>query len=167
MSLHPELEAAMNRNLNWIMFKCRDREENKFLREELYNEVLVNICESNKHFIQHSDVNSDAWIKKIATNVTASYVQSEINRKSILSEDDHEHEGSSTQNNQAKHDLKILREIIENEFKPRDQQIITLHMMHEPHNNIAEIVGMETASVTNRISTLKKQILDHLNRGNI
>ncbi len=36
MSLHPDLEAAMNRNQRWIMFKCRDREENKFLCEELF-----------------------------------------------------------------------------------------------------------------------------------
>lgn len=167
MSLHPDLEAAMNRNQRWIMFKCRDREENKFLCEELFNEVLMNICESNKNFIEHKEINADAWVKKVTTNVTGSYVKKEINRKSILSEEDHEHEGSSIHNNHARHDLRVLREIIEKEFNPRDKEIITLHMMHEPHASIAEIVGMETASITNRISILKKQIMDHFNKGQV
>lgn len=165
MSLHPELEAAMNRNLKWIMIKCRDREENKFFREELYNDVLMNICESNKSFSNHNEINPDAWVKRIATNVTGSYVQKEINRNSILSKKQHEDKRSYKTNNEAKHDLQILRNIIEKEFNHRDKQIITLHMMHEPHASIAEIVGMETASVTNRVSILKKQIMDHFNKG--
>lgn len=165
MSLHPDLEAAMNRNLKWIMIKCRHREENQFLREELYNDVLMNICESNKNFINHKDINADAWIKKIATNVTGSYVQKEINRNSILSKEKHVDRRSYKANNEAKHDLQIIHNIIAKEFSPRDQQIITLHMMHEPHASIAEIVGMETTSVTNRISILKKQIMDHFNKG--
>lgn len=165
MSLHPELEAAMNRNLRWIMIKCRVREENRFLREELYNDVLMNICDSNKNFIKHKEINPDAWVKKIATNVTGDYVRKEKNRNSIISKKKHEDTRSYKSNNEAKHDLQIIRDIIENEFCPRDKQIITLHMMHEPHASIAEIVGMETASVTNRISILKKQIMDHFNKG--
>jgi DNA-directed RNA polymerase specialized sigma subunit len=49
----------------------------------------------------------------------------------------------------------------------RDREIMILYMMKEPQASIAEVIGLEVATITNRISILKKELNDFLNKGQV
>lgn len=69
MNINPELLAAFERNQKWIVKKCRISEKNYAKCQELIQEVYFNILDSNKNFTDKTLINTDAWVKKITTNV--------------------------------------------------------------------------------------------------
>lgn len=152
MDFHPKLTAAIEENLKWIKKKCLISEWNGIKREELINDVLVNLYESNKYFIKQTDVTPIAWVKRITTNVTSKYVQDEMRENQFFDKETLNLDRQSQTSSQEIHDLRIVSEFIKKNFSIKDQEIMNLHLMQESHADIAEVMGLETATITNRIS---------------
>lgn len=164
MNINPELLSAIDRNQKWIEKKCRISEKNSAKGDELINEVYLNLYSSNKNFSEKLSVNSDAWVKKITTNVTASHINHELIEKNTIT--------TSVENIEIPHDakvemifdLQVAINYIKSQMNERDREIMFLYLMQEPHASIAEIIGLEVATITNRVSTLKKELNEYLNR---
>jgi DNA-directed RNA polymerase specialized sigma24 family protein len=165
MNINPELLSAIERNKKWIETKCRISEKCFAKRDELINEVYVNLYTSNKNFEDKISVNADAWVKKITTNVTATHIKQEIFEKSIFTENVKNVEVVHDAKVEKIFDLQVAINYINTNMNDRDREIMILYIMQEPHASIAEIIGLEVATITNRISILKKVLNDYLNKG--
>lgn len=164
MSYHPELIAAINENTRWIEKKCLVTEWNHAKREELVQDVLFNLIKSNSNFIAQKDVNATAWVKRIATNVTSKYVQNEMREKSFFNRTTNDLSQPSQTTSPEIHDLRIVSEFISKNFSEKDREIMNLHLMNEVHADIAVIMGLSVATITNKIAILRKQLNEHFNQ---
>lgn len=167
MDLHPELAAAIERNHKWIQKKCSLSENNHAKSEELVNEVLFNLYTSNSNFSKKDVINADAWVKKITTNVTADHVQKEIRESQFFDRKTKNADIAGKDKSNASHDLQVLTDYMNTQMSAKDREIMSLYMMQEPQVTIAEIIGLEVATITNRISILKKELNEYLNKGQI
>lgn len=158
MYFHPELTAAIKENFKWIRKKCLVTEWDRVKREELINEVLYNLYSSNKYFVKQTEVNPVAWVKRITTNVTAKYIQDEMRENEFFDKESLSLDQQSQVSSQEIHDLRIVSAYMKKNFSAKDREIMNLHLMQESHADIAEIMGLETATITNRISILKKEL---------
>lgn len=167
MSIAPELLAAIERNQKWIKQKCKLSEKDASKCEDLEGEVYLNLVESNKHFITHAQINADAWIKKITTNTTSSYITEQVREKSVMEENVNNIEGDHESKAEVNHDLQRALDYIKTQMNQRDREIMSLYFMKESQSSIAEIIGLEVATITNKISLLKKELNEYLNKGQI
>lgn len=167
ISIHPELKAAVERNLKWIEKKCRLSERNHAKAAELVNDVLLNLHASNPNFCLKESINADAWVKKITTNVTATHIQQEILEKKIFDSNVIAPERIQEDRSGNLHDLQVAVNYIHTQMNAKDREIMSLYLMQEPQSAIAEIIGLEVPTITNRISILKKELNDFLNKGNV
>ncbi len=167
MSIAPELLAAIERNQKWIKQKCKLSEKDASKCEDLEGEVYLNLVESNKYFITHAQINADAWIKKITTNTTSSYITEQVREKSVITENIDNIEGDHESKAEANHDLQRALDYIKTQMNQRDREIMSLYFMKESQSSIAEIIGLEVATITNKISLLKKELNEYLNKGQI
>ena len=167
MDFHPKLTAAIEENFKWIRKKCLISEWDRVKREELINEVLYNLYESNKYFIKQTDVTPIAWVKRVTTNVTSKYVQDEKRENQFFDKEALDLDRQSQTSSQEVHDLRIVSEFMKKNFSIKDQEIMNLHLMQESHADIAQIMGLETATITNRISILKKELNEKFRQDHI
>lgn len=166
MRIHPELEAAIERNKQWIKKKCKISERRASKCEELVNDVFLNLFLSDKNFSQKETVNPDAWVKKITTNITASYKNEQRIEKETISENVDNLEIGQHSTIEAVLDLKVAIEYIRyKNMDSRDREIMFLYLMQEPHSSIAEIIGLKAVTITNIISARKKELNEYLNKG--
>lgn len=167
MDFHPKLTTAIEENFKWIKKKCLICEWDRTKREELINEVLYNLYSSNKYFIKQTDVSPIAWVKRITTNVTSKHVQDEVRENQFFDKESLDLDRQGQTSSQEVHDLRIVSEFIKKNFSIKDQEIMNLHLMQESHTDIAEIMGLETATITNRISILKKELNEHFKQDHV
>lgn len=165
MSVHPNLISAIERNQKWIEKKCRISEKNSAKCEELINEVYLNLYSSNKNFSDKDTVNADAWVKKISTNVTASHINQELIEKNTVTENVDNIEIVHDAKVEMIFDLQVAINYMKCKMSERDREIMILYIMKEPHSSISEIIGLGVPTITNRISMLKKELNDYLNKG--
>ncbi len=164
MEINSELLSAIQRNLKWIEKKCSISERNIAKSQELRNDVLLNLYSSSKNFSNKESINSDAWVKRITTNVTASYIQKEIAENQLFDKNMQNTEYSIDEQTSTNHDLQVIFEYINTKLNAKDRQIMTLYLMQESQTTISEIIGLEVTTITNRISLLKKEINDYINK---
>lgn len=165
MYINPELLAAFERNQKWIVKKCRISEKNYAKCQELIQEVYFNILDSNTNFTDKTLINSDAWVKKITTNVTASHINEAIIEKNTITANVEDLEFEFDAKLEINFDAQVALNYIKTKMNSRDREIIILYILQESQASIAEIIGLEVATVTNRISLLKKELNDYLNKG--
>jgi len=163
--INPVLEMAIERNKKWIAKKCKLSERNTSKCEDLIGDVTFNLYASNKNFSAKENVNSDAWVKKIAINVTAKYKNQQMIEKSIISENVDNIEASQNSNIEHRIDAEVTINYIKSNLSERDREIMFLYLMEEPHSVIAELIGLEVTTITNIISARKKEINEYLNKG--
>lgn len=156
---------AIERNKKWIAKKCKLSERNTSKCEDLIGDVTFNLYASNKNFSAKENVNSDAWVKKIAINVTAKYKNQQMIEKSIISENVDNIEASQNSNIEHRIDAEVTINYIKSNLSERDREIMFLYLMEEPHSVIAELIGLEVTTITNIISARKKEINEYLNKG--
>lgn len=165
MNINPELFSAIERNKKWIETKCRISEKCFAKCDELINEVHLNLYSSDKNFSNKISVNADAWVKRITTNVTATHIKQEVFEKRIFIENTENIEVVHDAKVEMIFDLQVAINYIKTRMDDKDREIMILYVMQEPHASIAEIIGLEVATITNRISILKKELNDFLNKG--
>lgn len=156
---------AIERNKKWIAKKCKLSERNTSKCDDLIGDVTFNLYASNKNFSAKENVNSDAWVKKIAINVTAKYKNQQMIEKSIISENVDNIEASQNSNIEHRIDAEVTINYIKSNLSERDREIMFLYLMEEPHSVIAELIGLEVTTITNIISARKKEINEYLNKG--
>jgi DNA-directed RNA polymerase specialized sigma24 family protein len=167
MSMNSELLEAIQRNQRWIEKKCRICEKDQAKCEELINDILLNLYSSSDNFSKKDSVNADAWIKRIATNVTASHIQKEIAEKRIFDKKTKDAEIHHVEKPNAYHDLSIVMDYINTNLSEKDREIMSLYLMQESQAVISEIMGLEVATITNRISIIKKELNAFINKGEV
>lgn len=163
--INPVLEMAIERNKKWIERKCKLSERNTSKCEDLIGDVTFNLYASDKNFSAKENVNSDAWVKKIAINVTAKYKNQQMIEKSIISENVDNIEASQNSNIEHRIDAEITINYIKSNLSERDREIMFLYLMGEPHSVIAELIGLEVVTINNIVSARKKEINEYLNKG--
>lgn len=167
MSMNSELLEAIHRNQRWIEKKCRICEKDQAKCEELINDILLNLYSSSDNFSKKDSVNADAWIKRIATNVTASHIQKEMAEKRIFDKKTKDAEIYHIEKPNANHDLSIVMDYINTKLSAKDREIMSLYLMQESQSVISEIMGLEVATITNRISIIKKELNAFINQGEV
>ena len=161
-----DLWDAIERNKSFILRQCHASEFDKQKIEDLYGEVICRIAESLKSFLKHESVNSDAWVKTVTANALSAYRYKQANKPEITNYENIDEQVQSAPAGQENRVLmRMISHYIKTTFSIRDQQIMELYFTRESHKNIAAIVQMEEKSVTNKISILKKQINEYINRG--
>lgn len=165
LNINPILEMAIERNKKWIERKCKISERNSSKCKDLISDVIFNIWTSDKNFSAKKNVNSDAWVKKITTNVTAKYINQQMIEKSIISENVDNIEAVRNSNVEHIFDLQVAIKFIKDTMSERDREIMFLYLMQESQSEIAEIIGLEIVSITNIISARKKELNEYLNKG--
>lgn len=163
--INPVLEMAIERNKKWIEKKCKLSERNTSKCEDLIGDVTFNLYASDKNFSAKENVNSDAWVKKIAINVTAKYKNQQMIEKSIISENVDKIEASQNSNIEHRIDAEITINYIKSNLSERDREIMFLYLMGEPHSVIAELIGLEVVTINNIVSARKKELNEYLNKG--
>lgn len=158
MSMNKELLEAIQRNQRWIEKKCRICEKDQSKCEELIGDILLNLYSSNDNFSKKDSVNADAWVKRIATNVTASHIEKEIAEKRIFDKKAKDIEIHHIEKPNANHDLSIVMDYINTKLNPKDREIMSLYLMQESQAVISEIIGLEAGTIANRITIIKKEL---------
>jgi RNA polymerase sigma factor (sigma-70 family) len=175
MKMNSELEKAINRNLIWIEELCHRKERNVQKREELINEVRYNLILSNKNFSQKETVNGDAWVKAVTNNVIAEHINKEkkyrtplvIRTKETASTiDDKTQNMEGDLSSAVPLEIQEIFEYINTKLSPKDNSIISLHLMNESNASIAEIIGLDERTIVNQISIIKKELKEFTERGN-
>lgn len=165
MKINPELLSAIERNQKWIERKCKISEKCIAKYAELVQEVHYNLLSSDKNFSNKVEINADAWVKRITTNVTAVHIKQELFEKKIFRENTENIEVAHDAKVEMVFDLQVAINYIKTKMDERDREIMFLYLMQEPHASIAEIIGLEVATITNQVSILKKELNDYLNKG--
>lgn len=167
MNMNTELLEAIQRNQKWIEKKCRICEKNFAKREELMNDVLLNLYTSSGNFSKKDSVNADAWVKKITTNVTASHIEKEMAEKKVFDKKAKDFDIHHEIKPSANHDLQVVMDYVNTNLSANDREIMSLYLMQESQAAIAEIIGLEVATITNRISIIKKELNAFINKGQV
>lgn len=163
--INPVLEMAIERNKKWIERKCKISERNASKCEELIGDVTFNLFASDKNFSAKENINADAWVKKITTNITASYINQQMIEKNVISENVDNIEASQNSNIEHRIDLEIAINYIKNNMREKDREIMLLFLMKEPYAEIAKLIGLDVATITNIISAKRKELNEYLNKG--
>jgi RNA polymerase sigma factor (sigma-70 family) len=165
--LNNNLLEALNRCRTWIHHRSRLAEFNESLAEELEQQLILEVIESNKSFIKLKIDSPDAWVKKIVTNVIATYVRNQVVHGKLNQKyADQQYMSTNEQvRPEDQTEVQIVLKFMRDHFSLRDQEIMHLYISKEDHKSIAEIIGMTPGSVANTISKLKQEIDDFLNRG--
>jgi len=67
------LWEAMQRNTSWIKKRCAQAEFHPQKREELFQDIMLKLVQSNSHFSSQEIDSPDAWVKRIASNTALTY----------------------------------------------------------------------------------------------
>ena len=161
--LDPRLIEAIDRNSKWILKRCRFSEFIQARCEELYQDTMIELIKSNERFKKNKVNSPDAWVKRVVSNTVSTYTQKEAKRvkEEIVDNFENVH---CNENLSVPLETQDAFSYIKKNFSLRDQEIMHLHYMGEPHKEIAEIEGIKQASVTNTVSKLNGQISNYLNR---
>lgn len=120
--------------------------------EDLFQEILYHLWKSYPKFTQRPDCKISTWVYRIALNVAISFARKKSPKCSSI--DDLEtidiaEEGQS--------DIKLLYELI-GLLAKEDQALLFLYIDGKTHQEIAEIMGISTSNVGNKVQRLKRKL---------
>ncbi len=118
--------------------------------EDLFQEILYHLWKSYPKFTKRPDCKISTWVYRVALNVAISFARKSSPKCSSI--DDLEtidiaEEGQS--------DIKTLYELI-GLLAEEDQVLLFLYIDGKTHQEIAEIMGMSTSNVGNKIFHFRK-----------
>tara|TARA_R110002072_G_scaffold534_8_gene4305 strand:- start:56836 stop:57345 length:510 start_codon:yes stop_codon:yes gene_type:complete len=162
--LDPRLLEAIEKNSSWIEKRCRFSEFIPSRCEELVQDTMYELIKSNESFVKNDVISPKAWVKRVVSNTLLTYSRNEAFK---IKEESFEHLEKAQYDSKLDTPIEVQEafSFLKKNSSARDQEIMHLHFMGEPHKEIATIVGMKSTSVTNTISKLNSKISEHLNRG--
>jgi len=142
---------------------CYSYVEDKEMRKDLYQNILIRIWKGLDTFKSHSSIST--WIYRIAINTSLDFLRKEFNRSKTsthLNIDDIE-VADSSQNSEQEfiigEKLKYLYHCI-GKMNFIDKTIIFLYLEDLSYREIAGIVGISKKNVSVKLSRLKNNLMD-------
>jgi DNA-directed RNA polymerase specialized sigma24 family protein len=85
--------------------------------------------------------------------------------KGVISENVDNIEASQNSNIEHRIDLEIAINFIKSNMREKDREIMFLFLMKEPYAEIAKLIGLDVATITNIVSARRKELNEYLNKG--
>lgn len=163
-SLDPTLWEAIKKNTPWIRLRCSQAEFDKDKLDELVQDVMVRLIQSNTNFMATDIKSPDAWVKRITTNTAKSYQRDQSKKIKATNAGADPNYFSGPDNSEHSFNMGQVLEYVRENFSDIDQEIMQLVLMREEHKSIAEIVGLSPSNVANKASELKAKIKNHFEK---
>ena len=126
-------------------------------REDLINDITLELWKSFKHFKGNSKIST--WIYRVALNVSMNYKRKRKNDSlfSSISEFKKVDKFTWLVESENSSELDVIYECID-ELSEINKAIILLYLDGNSHAEISEITGISKTNVGTRISRIKEQI---------
>lgn len=164
-SIEHTLWEAVQRNTSWIKKRCAQAEFHPQKREELFQDIMLKLIQSNSHFAFQEIDSADAWVKRIASNTALTHQRDESRKLKADGLEDYEQTRGHEENKDNRVEINEIIKFMNDTFSPRDQEIMNLAIIREEYKMIGKIVGMKEGSIANKVSELKEVIEKHFYRG--
>lgn len=156
-------KQVLDENKDRIYRICCAYERNSADRDDLYQEILINIWNNLEKFEGRSAIST--WIYRIAVNTSLMHVKKESRRSNFNNELD-ENSLSIAESSSEEREEKIntgakidkLYECI-NRLPSLDKLIISMVLDDLSYKEIAEVTGMTVNNTGVRINRIKKELL--------
>lgn len=163
MDKNTVFKQVLDENKDRIFRICSAYERNSDDRDDLYQEILINIWKNLDKFEGRSAIST--WIYRIAVNTSLMHVKKESKRNSIkteLNENTPDITESSAEEREEKiitgSKIEILYECI-NRLGSLDKLIISMVLEDLSYKEIADVTGLTVNNTGVRINRIKKELL--------
>ena len=147
-------------------------EGNRQKAKELFHDVCIAIYESLDRFRGESSLKT--WVHRVTVNVCCKHVRDALKRPW-----ESEKSGGGLEENakidpdkvakdlpiEEKVDARLMLDYIAKTFSAEDQLIMYLYFMGYTQSEVSDITRLTRDNVAQRISRLKKKIVEHMNKG--
>jgi len=135
--------------------------DNEFDKQDLYQEVLLQLWKSYPTFNGHSKFSS--WMYRVALNTAIGFTQKKslISNQSNRKSDFYDMEKSM----ELSEDVKILYKAI-SRLKKVDKAIILMWLEDRPYGEISETIGISIKNVSVKLVRIKRHLTDVINTMN-
>ena len=154
-------KQILTENKDRIYRICCAYENDSDEREDLFQDILLNIWKSLDRFENRSSMNT--WVYRIAVNISMLHIRKSVNNKKIHS--DYYNELLIQSDSDDKEEKIILHEKTEklftciNKLNKIDRLIISMVLDEMSYNEIAEITGLTPNHIGVKINRIKKELL--------
>ncbi|NOS83963.1 MAG: RNA polymerase sigma factor [Ignavibacteria bacterium] len=156
-------KQVLKENKDRIYRICCAYERNAIDRDDLYQEIAINIWKNLDKFEGRSAIST--WIYRIAVNTSLMHVKKESRRNSSKTELDENSLNIAEPPNDDREEkietgkkIEILNECI-NELGTLDRLIISMVLEDLSYKEIAEVTGLTVNNTGVRINRIKKELL--------
>lgn len=166
-------KQVLEDNKDRIYRICCAYERNAIDRDDLYQEILINIWKNLDKFEGRSLVST--WIYRIAVNTSLMHIKKESKRNSSKTELDENSVNIAEPPNDDREEkietgkkIDMLNECI-NELGTLDRLIISMVLEDLSYKEIAEVTGLTVNNTGVRINRIKKELfklMEERNNGN-
>jgi RNA polymerase sigma-70 factor (ECF subfamily) len=156
-------KQVLEENKDRIYRICCAYERNAIDRDDLYQEIAINIWKNLDKFEGRSLVST--WIYRIAVNTSLMHIKKESRRNSAKTELDENSLNIAEPPNDDREEkietgkkIEVLNECI-NELGTLDRLIISMVLEDLSYKEIAEVTGLTVNNTGVRINRIKKELL--------
>ncbi|HMQ78104.1 MAG TPA: RNA polymerase sigma factor [Ignavibacteria bacterium] len=155
-------KQVLEENKDRIYRICCAYERNAIDRDDLYQEIIINIWKNLDKFEGRSAIST--WVYRIAVNTSLMHVKKESKRNSVTSELDENSLNLAEPPNEDREEkietgkrIETLYECI-NELSALDRLIISMVLEDLSYKEIAEVTGLSVNNTGVRINRIKKEL---------
>ncbi len=163
--LDDRLWQAIEKNMGWIKKRCSFDERHPQKCEDLVQEIMFHLVDSNSSFLKQKEIVPEAWVKRITINRIKAHQGKEINRAKLATFDEYYEENHPESRQAGANEAKQIVHALEGYLKAEEQEIFKLMILGESVKDIADIVGMTPGSVSNAKARITKKAQEYINRG--
>lgn len=166
-------KQVLEDNKDRIYRICCAYERNAIDRDDLYQEIMINIWKNLDKFEGRSAIST--WIYRIAVNTSLMHIKKESKRNSSKTELDENSVNIAEPPNDDREEkietgkkIDMLNECI-NELGTLDRLIISMVLEDLSYKEIAEVTGLTVNNTGVRINRIKKELfklMEERNNGN-
>lgn len=156
-------KQVLEENKDRIYRICCAYERNTIDRDDLYQEIAINIWKNLDKFEGRSAIST--WIYRIAVNTSLMHIKKESRRNSSKTDLDENSLNIAEPPNDDREEkietgkkIEILNECI-NELGTLDRLIISMVLEDLSYKEIAEVTGLTVNNTGVRINRIKKELL--------
>lgn len=160
MDKNAYFDQILSENKNKIFRICCAYEKDKDDRDDLFQQILVNIWKSLDNYKGLSSIST--WVYRVAVNTALVHVKSAVTRKKILAaylenSDPADNGSDIAEKLEAERQRLKLYDCI-NMLAEFDRIIISLLLEDMSYKEISEITGITSNNVGVKISRIKKEL---------
>lgn len=151
----------IDKNKDRIFRICCYYLSNQFDREDLYQEILIQIWKSLENFKHNSKFST--WIYRIAVNTSLTYIVKKKRSNKTTSFENVEYTQPDSSENKVEEKIALEENIKKlysciNKLPVSDRTLISLYLSELKSYEIAKIIGLSESNVRVKIHRIKKQL---------